>query len=112
MVVILVALVIILTRDAMPAINKFGFHLLPIHVNPVTDVFGALPAIYGTLITSLIGLLIAVTHQFRRCDIPGGTGAKLVESPASLSLKCWRRSPVSLSVYGDFMYGTGGETPD
>src|SRR3989454_8094797 len=43
------------------AIKKFGFHFLVTSTwNPVAEQFGALPFIYGTLVSSLIALLIAV----------------------------------------------------
>src|SRR5919109_1259019 len=43
------------------AIRKFGFHFLVTSTwDPVADQFGALPFIYGTLVSSLIALLIAV----------------------------------------------------
>ncbi len=46
---------------AKPALQKFGWHfLVSTSWDPVNDVFGALPFIFGTLITSLIALLIAV----------------------------------------------------
>jgi phosphate transport system permease protein len=44
-----------------PAREKFGFGFLSSSLwNPVTDQFGALPFIYGTVITSALALLIAV----------------------------------------------------
>src|SRR5919198_4489284 len=43
------------------AIKKFGFHFLVTSTwDPVADEFGALPFIYGTLVSSFIALLIAV----------------------------------------------------
>ena len=46
---------------ALPAIRAFGFSFVTSEVwNPVTQKFGALAPIYGTLITSLIAMLIAV----------------------------------------------------
>src|SRR6266516_2561455 len=43
------------------AIKKFGFRFLTTSTwDPVADQFGALPFIYGTLVSSLIALLIAV----------------------------------------------------
>jgi phosphate transport system permease protein len=43
------------------AIQKFGFHFLTASTwDPVAEQFGALPFIYGTLVSSLIALLIAV----------------------------------------------------
>jgi phosphate transport system permease protein len=44
-----------------PAKEKFGFRFLTSSMwNPVTDQFGALPFIYGTVITSAVALIIAV----------------------------------------------------
>ncbi|MFW5985354.1 MAG: phosphate ABC transporter permease subunit PstC [Halanaerobiaceae bacterium] len=46
---------------AWPAIKKFGISFLTSRVwNPVLDDFGALPFIYGSLVTSCIALIIAV----------------------------------------------------
>ena len=43
------------------AIHKFGFNFLRTTTwDPVNDQFGALPFIYGTIITSVLGLLISV----------------------------------------------------
>src|SRR5689334_3343745 len=46
---------------AMPALQAFGFNfLIEQRWNPVTERFGALAPIYGTLVTSLIAMLIAL----------------------------------------------------
>jgi phosphate transport system permease protein len=64
-VAILLGLVIILTTDALPSIRQFGLSFLSNSVwNPVKDLFGALPAIYGTVLTSAIALIIAVPVSF------------------------------------------------
>lgn len=50
-----------LFSGSMPAIKKFGWSFLTGQTwNAVSDIFGALPYIFGTLATSLIALLIAV----------------------------------------------------
>ena len=50
-----------LILGSVPAIKAFGFgFLLSQRWNPVTNIFGALPAIYGTILTSFIAMLIAV----------------------------------------------------
>ena len=50
-----------LLAGAWPAISAFGFGFLVTEVwNPVTEKFGAAAAIYGTLVTSLIAMLISV----------------------------------------------------
>jgi phosphate transport system permease protein len=58
---LLSAVIISLIAGSLPAIRTFGFGFLVSESwNPVTDKFGALPAIYGTIITSFIAMLIAV----------------------------------------------------
>lgn len=50
-----------LVQGALPAFRAFGFDfLVSSSWNPVKEVFGALPAIYGTIITSFIAMLIAI----------------------------------------------------
>lgn len=58
---ILGGVMIALIVGAAPALSKFGFGFLTSQSwNPVTENFGALAPIYGTLVTSLIAMLIAV----------------------------------------------------
>ncbi len=60
-VLILAGLLIALNIDAWPAVQKFGLSFLTsVSWDPVREEFGALPAVYGTLLSSLIGLIIAV----------------------------------------------------
>src|ERR1700716_773832 len=50
-----------LIEGSLPALQAFGIDfLLEQRWNPVTEKFGALAPIYGTLVTSLIAMLIAV----------------------------------------------------
>ena len=50
-----------LWANAGPAIHQFGFHFLAgSDWDPANDVYGALPFIFGTLVSSLIALIIAV----------------------------------------------------
>jgi phosphate transport system permease protein len=50
-----------ITISAWPAIQKFGINfLVTSNWNPVNNEYGVLPAIYGTLISSLIGLILAI----------------------------------------------------
>ena len=50
-----------LWRGSSLTVEKFGFHFLATSTwDPVAEQFGALPFIYGTLVSSLIALLIAV----------------------------------------------------
>ena len=58
---VLVLLVLTMLQQALPAINHYGFGFLW-HTtwNPVTEDFGALPAIFGTVATAFIALGIAL----------------------------------------------------
>jgi phosphate transport system permease protein len=54
-----------LIHGSAPALGEFGFGFLTSQAwNPVTEKFGAGPAIYGTLITSFLALLIAAPVGF------------------------------------------------
>jgi phosphate transport system permease protein len=57
--------VISLLHGAWPALSHFKLGFLTREIwNPVTDEFGALAPIYGTLMTSLIAMLVAVPIGF------------------------------------------------
>src|SRR3984893_11096397 len=59
--IILSGVIIALIQGSLPALQAFGFNfLIEERWNPVTERFGALAPIYGTLVTSLIAMLIAV----------------------------------------------------
>jgi phosphate transport system permease protein len=48
-------------HQSLPAIKRFGLHFLLSETwNPVTEHFGGLSSIYGTVVSTLIGMLIAV----------------------------------------------------
>ncbi|HEY1152866.1 MAG TPA: phosphate ABC transporter permease subunit PstC [Pseudolabrys sp.] len=58
---ILGAVIVALMIGAWPALKEFGFGFLVTESwNPVTEKFGAIAPVYGTLVTSLIAMLIAV----------------------------------------------------
>jgi phosphate transport system permease protein len=59
--ILLSGVIFSLVEGSIPAFQAFGFgFLINQSWNPVTDKFGALPAIYGTVLTSFIAMLIAV----------------------------------------------------
>ena len=59
--VLLSAIIVSLIRGSIPALSTFGFSfLISERWNPVTEIFGALPAVYGTVITSFVAMLFAV----------------------------------------------------
>jgi len=86
-VALLLGLLVVLSIDAFPAINRFGLSFITgSSWDPVKEEFGALPAIYGTLLTSVIGLIIAV-------PISLGAAIFLVELAPS-----WLKGPASLLI--------------
>ncbi|HTZ80630.1 MAG TPA: phosphate ABC transporter permease subunit PstC [Stellaceae bacterium] len=62
---LLAAVLASLVVGALPALRKFGWgFVVSSSWNPVTEQFGALPAIAGTLITSSIAMLIGIPVAF------------------------------------------------
>lgn len=61
LVTIVLGMVAEMTRAAWPSIRAFGFRFVFTTTwDPVAEEFGALPFVYGTLLSSLLALLIAV----------------------------------------------------
>jgi phosphate transport system permease protein len=59
--IILSGVIIALIKGSLPALQAFGLNfLIEERWNPVTEKFGALAPIYGTVVTSFIAMLIAV----------------------------------------------------
>ena len=57
----LVSVVVVLLLQALPAMSRFGLAFLTGREwNPVSGHFGALPFIFGTVVTSLLALVIAI----------------------------------------------------
>ena len=58
---IVIAMVWALAADSMMSIRQFGFRFLTSsHWNPISGQFGAFPFVYGTIMSSLIALVISV----------------------------------------------------
>ncbi len=76
-----------LVHGAWPALSRFRFAFLTREVwNPVTDEYGALGAVYGTLVTSAIAMIIALPVSF-------GIAIFLTElAPA------WLKRPVGVAI--------------
>jgi phosphate transport system permease protein len=67
---VLLVIVLILLQQAWPSVTHFGLSFLTSREwNPVTQQFGALPGIFGTVATSLLALVLA---------LPVGVAAALV----------------------------------
>ena len=63
--VILGGVFVSLVMGALPALSTFGFSFAYMQVwNPVTEKFGALAPIYGTLMTALIAMAVGIPISF------------------------------------------------
>jgi phosphate transport system permease protein len=84
---LLAGVLLALLRGSLPALSKFGFGFLTTSVwNPVTDQFGALAPLYGTVVTSLLAMLLAVPLAF-------GIAIFLTET-----CPMWLRGPISTCI--------------
>jgi phosphate transport system permease protein len=99
---LLLGLVALLLIDAMPAIQRYGLSFITTSVwNPVTEEFGAAAYIYGTIVTSVLALVIAT-------PISIGCALFVVEYAPP-----WMRTPVSfvielLAAIPSIIYGLWG----
>ena len=57
------------------ALKKFGWRFFITEAwNPVTQNFGAASSIYGTVMSTLIAMVLGDTHEYRHRPVFGGTG--------------------------------------
>jgi len=108
---VLIAIVVVLYQEAAPAIASFGARFLVTSSwNPVTVNFGALPFIYGTVVTSAIAIAIALPVGIAVAMVlnePGaaglreavGTGIELLAAIPSVVYGIW-----ALYVLAPFLY--------
>jgi phosphate transport system permease protein len=84
---LLVGIVLLLAVDSWPSIQRYGLSFLTTtEWDPVFEEFGAAAYIYGTLVTSVLGLLIAT-------PVAVGTALFLAEYAPD-----WLRAPVAFMV--------------
>jgi phosphate transport system permease protein len=99
---LLAGVLVALCYGGWPALKTFKVGFLTREVwNPVTDQFGALAALYGTVITSLIAMLLAVPLAF-------GIAVFLTET-----CPLWLRGPIAtcielLAAVPSIVYGIWG----
>src|SRR6202049_909095 len=105
--------IVSLIIGSLPAFDAFGFRFLTTEVwNPVTEKFGAVAPVYGTLVTSFIAMLIGIPvslgiaifltelcpYWLRR---PVGTAIELLAGIPSIIYGIW-----GLFVFAPFLQAT------
>ncbi|MEK0081864.1 phosphate ABC transporter permease subunit PstC [Benzoatithermus flavus] len=118
--------IVSLIDGALPALRKFGLGFVTAEVwNPVTEEFGALAPIYGTLVTSLIAMLVGVPVSFgialfmtELCPMwlkrPLGIAVELLAGIPSIIYGIWGLfvlAPFLQSVVQPFLIHTLGTLP-
>lgn len=110
-VILLMALLfIVLVKESWLSIKAFGFSFVYTSVwDPVAQEFGALPSIYGTIVSSIIAIVIAVPISLgiaifltemapKRLKGPIGTAIELLASIPSIIYGMW-----GLFVFAPFL---------
>jgi phosphate transport system permease protein len=111
---VVVAIVLVLYQEAAPAVARFGFRFLATsNWNPVTLDFGALPFVYGTVVTSAIAIAIALPVGLAVALVladPGasglrgavGTGVELLAAIPSVVYGIWALYVLAPFVFARF----------
>lgn len=103
---ILGAILVSLIYGAMPAIQKFGFKFLT-HANwdVVGGEFGALAPIYGTLVTSIIALVIATPVSFGIAIFLTELCPKMLKKPLGIAIELLAGIPsIIYGMWGLFVF--------
>ena len=103
---LLLAIIVSLIMGSMPAIHAFGFgFLFSSEWNPVTDKFGALVPIVGTLVTSGIALLIAIPVSFGIAIFLTELSPRFLRRPLGIAIELLAGIPsIIYGMWGLFVF--------
>jgi phosphate transport system permease protein len=126
-IVIVSGIFLVLFKESLPAMNKFGFEgfIFSTDWDPVQESFGAAPALIGTIITSFFALLIAVPvaigiaifiTEIAPSFLKGiiGTAIELLAAIPSIIYGMWglfTLAPIMASDVEPFLQKTLGKLP-
>ncbi|MEW6008203.1 MAG: phosphate ABC transporter permease subunit PstC [Candidatus Omnitrophota bacterium] len=98
-------LVYSMSRNAGPAIQKFGWNFLFTSTwDPVKEIFGALPFIYGTVVTSFLALLLAVPVSLGIAIYLAELAPQFIRQPLSFLIELLAAIPsVIYGLWGIFV---------
>lgn len=104
--IILIWVILQTTEAALPAIQQFGLgFLVTARWNPVENIYGVLPQIYGSLVTSLVALIFAIPLGIGTAIfLTEGFAPKWVTEPISFAIELIVATPsVVLGLWGIFV---------
>jgi len=104
--IILIWVILQTTEAALPAIQQFGLgFLVTARWNPVENIYGVLPQIYGSLVTSLVALIFAIPLGIGTAIfLTEGFAPKWVTEPIGFAVELIVAIPsVVLGLWGIFV---------
>ena len=103
---LLSGVIIALIIGSVPALKAFGFGFVVSEVwNPVTEQFGALAPIYGTLVTSFIAMLIAVPVGIMIAFFLTELCPKMLRRPIAIAIELLAGIPsIIYGIWGLFVF--------
>lgn len=104
--IILIWVILQTTEAALPAIQQFGLgFLVTARWNPVENIYGVLPQIYGSLVTSLVALIFAIPLGIGTAIfLAEGFAPKWVTEPIGFAVELIVATPsVVLGLWGIFV---------
>lgn len=103
---ILALMMIILTQRSYPALIKLGWDLIVgVRWDPVRDIYGLLPYVLGTLVTSGVALLVAVPISLGIAIFLSEMAPKYVRTPLSFVIELLAAIPsVIYGLWGIFIF--------
>jgi phosphate transport system permease protein len=104
--VILSGIIVSLFIGSLPALREFGFSFLTEQRwNPVTEKFGALAPIYGTVVTSFIAMLIAVPVGLMIAVFLTELCPKMLRRPIGIAIELLAGIPsIIYGIWGLFVF--------
>jgi phosphate transport system permease protein len=104
--VILGGVIVSLFIGSLPALREFGFSFLTEQRwNPVTEKFGALAPVYGTVVTSLIAMLIAVPVGLMIAVFLTELCPKMLRRPIGIAIELLAGIPsIIYGIWGLFVF--------